>query len=483
MIIFKFLLLGFFTALLFPPFFILPLGFVIFPFLYKLILKLHLTNSFKLFFFSGFVYAIGLFSIYLIWIQNPFYIYDETKNYAILSFLLIIFISFIFGIFFILFKYINNFQYNFLYIPLILIVFEIFISNLLYGFPWFSIALILSSNKIGSILLYLFGTHLTGVIIIIAFLTPQIIKEKKELNINYKVILSISVFFLIVILFFYNKENNQEYKKIKVDLFQTNHTIELNNSISKEEKYDEIKNLIQESDANLLIFGENNYPYLINNIDNIRLGEYLKNNNQTIIIGAIRKENNNYYNSFLLIQKNNIEYFDKKILVPFGEFVPFRNYLKFIEKISGPVDFALGDKNRLMNVNNQYTIIPVICYEIIFFWKLLNKNNNFADILVNITNDSWFGSLVGPYQHFYLSKMRASELNKILLRVSTNGISGIIKSDGSILKTTKLNQKTLISTDIKIYDKINLNFIHKIYSFLLLFIFIIFLHFSFFRNR
>ena len=241
--------------------------------------------------------------------------------------------------------------------------------------------------------------------------------------------------------------------------------------------------MIQESNANLLIFGENNYPYLINNIDNIRLGEYLKNNNQTIIIGAIRKENNNYYNSFLLIQKNNIEYFDKKILVPFGEFVPFRNYLKFIEKISGPVDFALGDKNRLMNVNNQYTIIPVICYEIIFFWKLLNKNNNFADILVNITNDSWFGSLVGPYQHFYLSKMRASELNKILLRVSTNGISGVIKSDGSILKTTKLNQKTLISTDIKIYDQINLNFIHKIYSFLLLFIFIIFLHFSFFRNR
>mgnify|MGYP001303219154 CR=1 FL=1 len=82
MIIFKFLLLGFFTALLFPPFFILPLGFVIFPFLYKLILKLHLTNSFKLFFFSGFVYAIGLFSIYLIWIQNPFYIYeiDQCEN-------------------------------------------------------------------------------------------------------------------------------------------------------------------------------------------------------------------------------------------------------------------------------------------------------------------------------------------------------------------------------------------------------------------
>ena len=323
---------------MFPPFFVLPLGFIIFPYFYKQIFKLHLINSLKVFFFSGFLYALGFFSIFLIWIQNPFYIFEETKNYALISFLLIIFLSFIFGIFFILFKFINNFRNLLICIPLIFIIFEIFISNFLYGFPWFSIALIFSGNKIGSILLYLFGTYLTGVLIIIFFLIPQIIIDSNKLfiiNNNKKLLIFFTLFSVIVIyLFVYQKENNKEFKQIKVDLFQTNHSITKNNYISEEEKYDEIKKLVKASNADLLIFGENNFPYLINDMNQVMLGEYLKNNNQTIIIGGIRKENNNYYNSLLSIQKSNIKYFDKKILVPFGEFVPFRDYLKFMDNDS-----------------------------------------------------------------------------------------------------------------------------------------------------
>ena len=109
MILIKFLFLGFFTALLFPPFFILPLGFFIFPYFYKQLLKLNQILSMPLYFFSGIFYGTGFLSIFLIWIKNPFLINDATKNYAFFSSFLIIFISFIFGLVFILFKYTRNF--------------------------------------------------------------------------------------------------------------------------------------------------------------------------------------------------------------------------------------------------------------------------------------------------------------------------------------------------------------------------------------
>ena len=109
--------------------------------------------------------------------------------------------------------------------------------------------------------------------------------------------------------------------------------------------------------------------------------------------------------------------------------------------IAGSTDFNIGSIARYIEIDNEINFIPVICYEIIFFWKLINNKNLHSDLIVNITNDSWFGNLIGPYQHFYLSKMRSAEFNKPLIRVSNNGISAIFSQDGKILKASKLNKK------------------------------------------
>ena len=198
---------------------------------------------------------------------------------------------------------------------------------------------------------------------------------------------------------------------------------------------------------------------------------YIK-DHQTLIIGATRKDNNNYYNSLLVIKKNHKKYFDKKILVPFGEFIPFRNYITFMETIAGTVDFKAGFVERNLAITNELSFIPVICYEIIFFWRLLNNNNLNTNLIINITNDAWFGNLVGPYQHFYITKMRASEFNKPILRVSNNGISGIINHDGKILKSTKINQYTKINYILEVKNKMYnfLNF-HRIYNYIFLILF------------
>ena len=278
--------------------------------------------------------------------------------------------------------------------------------------------------------------------------------------------------------FIFNENYKEQEKKISFEVFQILSPIQ--NPNKKLIELD-IINKINQSDAEYLVFAENNYPYLISDISNLRILNYIK-DNQKVIIGASRLNNNKVYNSFLYLEKNNTQIFDKEILVPFGEFLPFRNYLKFMENISGNIDFASGQNNRLIS-NSDINILPIICYEIIFSKILKDINKNNIDILINITNDSWFGDKMGPYQHFYHSRMRAIISNKFLIRVSNNGISAIIDNNGKILQSSKLNVKT------NLYNKFHLKysnyqkFIHKISEIYLIIIFLTYFIFLKYRLR
>jgi apolipoprotein N-acyltransferase len=125
--------------------------------------------------------------------------------------------------------------------------------------------------------------------------------------------------------------------------------------------------------------------------------------------------------------------------------------LNFLDKIVGNDDFTIGNKTRLIKTSSNLKMIPIICYEIIFFNNLLNKHNINSDVLINITNDSWFGVFSGPYQHFYIARMRATEFNKTLIRVSSNGISAVINNKGKVLDYIPLNKKEIKNLKIPIY--------------------------------
>ena len=157
-------------------------------------------------------------------------------------------------------------------------------------------------------------------------------------------------------------------------------------------------------------------------------------------------------------------------MVPFGEFLPFRKYLNFLEVFVGNLDLEKGKTDRLIKTNYNFNFIPVICYEIIFFNNLLSKNNKKSPILINITNDAWFGKYSGPYQHFYLSRIRSTELNKFLIRVSNNGVSAIVDNYGKIIDHIPLNKKEMHNLRIKIPLELNnILYLHKlIYLFLII---------------
>ena len=124
----------------------LPLGFIIFPYLIILISKLSKQKSFFYFFTNGSLFGFGFLIIYLSWVQNPFLVYEATKGYAFLALLLPVFLSIFFGIGFVIYKYFVLKLHKILITPFVFILIEFAISNFIYGFPWISNSLILSNN-------------------------------------------------------------------------------------------------------------------------------------------------------------------------------------------------------------------------------------------------------------------------------------------------------------------------------------------------
>ena len=137
--------------------------------------------------------------------------------------------------------------------------------------------------------------------------------------------------------------------------------------------------------------------------------------------------------------------YDKAHLVPYGEFTPFKEYLPFLGKIVEHVgDFVAGTKGMTLDWQGRKLGIQ-ICYEIIFpeLSRLLTKNG--AALLVNITNDAWYGTTAGPYQHFSLVVLRAVENRRALARAANTGISGFIDPVGRVLDPTPLMEEAAVT--------------------------------------
>ena len=120
-------------------------------------------------------------------------------------------------------------------------------------------------------------------------------------------------------------------------------------------------------------------------------------------------------------------------LVPFGEFMPFQKYLTFL----GPIVSNLGSFTpgaRYMKFSTRaFTYAPAICYETVFPGDMRSAVQTGADVLVNISNDAWYGHTAAAYQHAQMGIMRSSELRRPLLRAANTGISYITDPFGRVL--------------------------------------------------
>jgi apolipoprotein N-acyltransferase len=130
--------------------------------------------------------------------------------------------------------------------------------------------------------------------------------------------------------------------------------------------------------------------------------------------------------------------YDKAHLVPFGEYMPFRDLLPLGDFIPGAIDMTPGPGPRTLALPGLPPFAATICYEAIFPGRLVDEAARPAWML-NVTNDAWYGRSSGPYQHFAIARTRAIEEGLPLVRVANNGISGVIDPAGRVIARTRLN--------------------------------------------
>jgi apolipoprotein N-acyltransferase len=162
-----------------------------------------------------------------------------------------------------------------------------------------------------------------------------------------------------------------------------------------------------------------------------------------------------YYNSAYLIspRAKTIVKYDKAHLVPYGEYVPFKKWLPFLGKLVAQVgDFSPGKAGKTIPWQ-QGALGIQICYEIIFPGLSRAMVKNDAVLLINITNDAWFGTTSGPYQHFSMTVLRAVENRRALARAANTGISGFIDPAGRILTATPLLQEAAVTRTLPLIRK------------------------------
>jgi apolipoprotein N-acyltransferase len=199
------------------------------------------------------------------------------------------------------------------------------------------------------------------------------------------------------------------------------------------------------------IWPETAVPYLLERNPQLRrwLGQAVP-PGALLITGALRGEPTEgdvqrLYNSAEALDHdgNLVGSFDKFHLVPLGEYVPLRSVFPFINKITpGDVDFTEGPGPRTLTLPGLPPVGPLICYEVIFPGHVVDRNNR-PQWLLNLTNDGWFGTSSGPYQHFTAARLRAVEEGLPLVRAANTGISGLIDPYGRVLSKIELGKSAV----------------------------------------
>jgi len=199
----------------------------------------------------------------------------------------------------------------------------------------------------------------------------------------------------------------------------------------------------------LVIWPEASLPVYYHQAETLlqRLVEEATAAGSTLVIGAPVAEDDRAFNA-VVIPGESAQFYYKRHLVPFGEYVPFRDIAGgLLDFVGTPLgDFDAGTSARPLEAGGA-AIGVSICYEVTFGTEIADALPA-AEILLNLSNDAWFGRSAAPWQHLQMARMRALETARPMLRATNTGVSAMIDRKGRVLARTELFEQTVLNTEI-----------------------------------
>jgi len=168
-----------------------------------------------------------------------------------------------------------------------------------------------------------------------------------------------------------------------------------------------------------------------------------------------RKDFNAFNTAFFADAKGKIlGRYHKQVLLAFGEYLPFAKILSHLPAMPFADGFTAGAGPVVFHLPRSVRIAPLICYEDLMP-ELARQfvGETRANVLVNLTNDAWYGKTIGPWQHLWLAQSRAIETRRSLLRVTNTGVTSLVNAKGEVVKTLPMFTPAVMQTEVEILNE------------------------------
>ncbi|MFI5012916.1 MAG: apolipoprotein N-acyltransferase [Hyphomicrobiales bacterium] len=215
------------------------------------------------------------------------------------------------------------------------------------------------------------------------------------------------------------------------------------------------------ADVTHLFWPESAFPFILTREPGMlaRIAALLR-DKTTLITGAIRAQeplpgelNARFFNSIYVVGKGGaiLASADKVHLVPFGEYLPLQDWLDRLglrQFVRVPGGFTAGVERKALEVPGLPAAAPLICYEAVFPGEIVPKGRQAVGLLINVTNDAWFGLTSGPYQHFAQARLRSIEEGLPLVRAANTGISAVVDPFGRVVASLPLGIEAVLDANL-----------------------------------
>ncbi len=415
---------------------------------------------------AGWLFGLGYFGLGVSWVYHSIYLFGgATVPLAAAVTLLFVLVMTVFPALcawaFLTLKPVLPWSVRALVFASLWTLLELARGKIMGGFPWIILGYSQTESFVGS-LAPLIGVY--GISFFVAFLLPFLAdyalvhRRHKQRNALYGVAL-FGLFCVVISLFGLNKVEFSTPKNtaLQVRLVQANipQSMKFTQAMLQEslQQYTQMSQAGLDSVASkvdLIIWPETAIPTYFDRVEQALapFNQSMALQNIDVLAGGFYRDGDAVYNSVMQLGGEQALY-QKRHLVPFGEYMPFRFLLDFMAAfVQIPMsDLSSGSGPHKPLMIGSEAIGLSICYEDVFGEEMRALLPD-ATLLVNVSNDAWFGESAAPHQHQQKAQMRAREFSRPMLRVTNTGISSVIDYRGKVVHTIAHNTKGVIDATV-----------------------------------